>query len=290
MSGSGPGKPGSPERIWWSEYDFGTGARQSLLVRPLHSEKTPFQQLDVFESEFLGRVLALDGIVQTTQADEFIYHEVITGIPLFGRPGARERRASVLIIGGGDGGVLRQLLVHDDVERVVMVEIDRAVVEATAEHVGIHGDYDDPRAELRIQDGSEFVRSAEARARPFDVVIIDSTDPVGPGEVLFTDEFMRDIAGCMSDDGVMVRQSGLPFFAPEELTRVHDQARRVFGAAEVFLTAVPTYYGGVMAFVAGLKGGGTLREPAREWSGRHYTPDVHRAAFALPTWVQELIA
>jgi spermidine synthase len=274
---------------WWSEFDFKTGIRQSLRVRRVHSEKTPYQELEVFDSDFLGRVLVLDGIVQTSQADEFMYHEMIVHVPLLGRPGARTGApASVLIIGGGDGGALREVLVHDEVERAVMVELDRAVVEASAKHVGINGDYDDPRVELVIGDGSDFVKSAAARERPFDVVIIDSTDPLGPGEVLFSDEFMRDLAACMAEDGVMVRQSGLPFAQPEGLPHAVDQARRVFGSSEVYRAAIPSYYGGEMAFVAGLPPGLTLRTPHRERVGRHYNPEVHAAAFALPTWLRDL--
>ncbi len=286
--GSGRGGPGAPAE-WWSEYDFGIGMRQSLLVRRVHSEKTPYQELEVFESDQLGRILVLDGIVQTTQADEFMYHEMIVNVPLLGRPGASTGSpASVLIIGGGDGGALREVLRHEEVERAVMVEIDRAVVEASARHVGINGDYDDPRADLVIGDGSAFVKSATAREHPFDVVIIDSTDPVGPGELLFTDEFMRDLAACMTDDGVMVRQSGLPFGQGDVLGRVAGQARRVFGASELFRVAVPTYYAGDMAFVVGLPAGQTLRTPHREWVGRYYNPEIHTAAFALPTWLREL--
>jgi spermidine synthase len=276
---------------WWNEYDFGTQSRQSLRVRRVHSEKSPYQEIEVFESEYLGRVLVLDGIVQTTQADEFVYHEMIVNVPLLGRPGAKDGPpASVLIIGGGDGGALREVLRHDEVERVVMVEIDRAVVEASARHVGINGDYDDPRAELVIGDGSTFVQSADARRRPFDVVVIDSTDPLGPGEVLFSDDFMRDLAACMTEGGVMVRQAGVPFYQRAELVGAAGQAGRIFGRSEVFLVPVPTYYGGAMAFVAGLAPGETLRTPHRERVGRYYNPEIHAASFALPTWIRELAA
>jgi spermidine synthase len=288
--GAGRGRPVEPAE-WWSEYDFESGTRLSLRVRRVHSEKTPYQEMEIFDSDYLGRVLVLDGIVQTTQADEFMYHEMIVNVPLLGRPGAKTGSpASVLIIGGGDGGALREVLRHEEVERAVMVEIDRAVVEASAQHVGIQGDYDDPRAELVIGDGSAFVKSPAARERPFDVVIIDSTDPVGPGELLFTDEFMRDIAACMAEEGVMVRQAGVPFYQRDVLGRVADQARRVFGRNEVFRVAVPTYQGGDMAFVVGLPAGYSLRTPHREWVGRYYNPEIHAAAFALPTWIRELAA
>ncbi len=273
----------------WHEHDFGTGIRPGFDVRRLYAETTPYQQLEVFEHDYLGRMLILDGIVQTTTADEFIYHEMMVHVPLLGRPAAAEP-ASVLIIGGGDGGVLREVLRHECVRRVVMVEIDAAVVEACKKYIGIHGDYDDPRAELVIGDGFAYVKSPEVRAQPFDVAIVDSTDPIGPSQTLFTEEFVSDLAACLSPDGVMTRQAGVPFVQRDELPGAAAQVARIFGAAEVYRAAIPTYNGGDMAFVAGVKGGGTLRAPRRELRGRYYSPEVHTAAFALPAFWQELLA
>ncbi|MFQ5698817.1 MAG: polyamine aminopropyltransferase [Myxococcota bacterium] len=272
---------------WWDDVDFGQGMRQSFRVRRLHSEQTEYQRIEVLENPHLGRILALDGIVQLTQRDEFVYHEMMAHVPLCGRKAAGSP-ASVLIIGGGDGGTLREVLRHPEVERVVMVEIDGAVVEVTARLLGVAGDYEDPRVDLRIADGTAFVRSEEARAAPFDVVVIDSTDPVGPGAALFTDAFMADLVACMTSDGVMVRQAGLPFLEPDAFARTAAQARPAFACDEVFHCNIPTYYGGNMAFVVGLCGGGTLARPRLEWSGRHYNPAVHAAAFALPTWLADL--
>ncbi|MBW2279598.1 MAG: polyamine aminopropyltransferase [Deltaproteobacteria bacterium] len=269
---------------WWHDFDFGTGISIGLDVVELHAEQTQYQMLQVFEHPHLGRVLALDGIIQTTLADEFIYHEMISHVPLMGF--ARPPRA-VLIVGGGDGGVLREVLTHPHVERAVMVEIDERVVEVAAKYLGLQGDYDDPRAELVIGDAAEWVRRAAGGA-PFDVVIVDSTDPVGPGEVLFHEKFLSDLSECMSEDGVMVRQAGMPFVQRDELPSAFRDAVGAFGSAEVYSAPVPTYSCGAMAFVAGLKDGRSLREPRDERSGRHYNPDVHRGAFALPTWWREL--
>ncbi len=270
---------------WWHDFDFGTGISIGLDVRELHAEQTPYQMLQVFEHGHLGRVLALDGIIQTTLADEFIYHEMISHVPLMGL--ARAPR-SVLIVGGGDGGVLREVLSHEEVERAVMVEIDERVVEVTAKYLGLHGNYDDPRAELVIGDAADWAKRAAA-GEPFDVVIVDSTDPVGPGEVLFTEAFLGDLSRCMSDDGVMVRQAGMPFVQRDELPAAFRDAERAFGSAEVYSAPVPTYSCGAMAFVAGLKDGRSLREPRAERTARHYNADLHRGAFALPTWWRELI-
>ncbi len=269
---------------WWHDYDFGTGISIALDVREIHTEQTRFQLLQVFEHDFLGRVLALDGIIQTTLADEFIYHEMITHVALLGR---KRPARSVLIVGGGDGGVLREVLRHAEVERAVMVEIDRVVVETTAKLLGLNGNYDDPRAELVIADAAAWVK--EARGSGFDLVIVDSTDPVGPGESLFSQEFLRDLCACMSDDGVMVRQAGMPFVNRDEFPSVVGDVRAAFGHAQSFAASIPTYSCGPMAFVAASKSGASLREPRLEFSGRHYNPDLHRAAFALPNWWRELV-
>ncbi len=166
---------------WWYERDCDTLVRQGLLVRKLHRSRTAHQEVEILEHNRLGRILVLDGILQTTQADEFIYHEMISHVGLLGRNAASDpsHRASVLIIGGGDGGTLREVLLHPWVARVVMVEIDGEVVELCKEHLGIHGDYTDPRVTLRIEDGAGYLLSAEARRDPFDAILVDSTDPHG---------------------------------------------------------------------------------------------------------------
>ena len=284
----GERREGRPTELW-HEYDFESGIRAGYEVRRLYAETTPYQKLEVFEHDFLGRMLALDGIVQTTTRDEFIYHEMMVHVPLLGRPAADEP-ASVLIIGGGDGGVLREVLRSDLVRRVVMVEIDAAVIEACKKYVGIHGDYDDPRAELVIGDGFAYVKSPEVRAHPFDVAIVDSTDPIGPSQPLFTEEFVADLAACLTSRGVMTRQAGVPFIQRSEMPRAVAQVERIFGRAEVYRASIPTYGGGDMAFVAGVKGGGTLQTPRLEFSGRYYNPEVHAAAFALPPFWQDLRA
>jgi spermidine synthase len=269
---------------WWHDFDFGTGVSIALDARELHSEQTEYQHLQVFEHDSLGRVLVLDGIIQATQADEFTYHELIAHVALLGR--ARPPRR-VLIIGGGDGGVLREVLRHEFVERAVMVEIDRAVVEASAKYLGIHGNYDEPRAELVIDDAAAWVRGAAGQ--DFDVAIIDSTDPGGPSEPLFGREFLADLRACLSADGVMVRQAGMPFTNRDELPAVARDARAAFGNVEVYAGDVPLYGQGQMAFVVASQDGASIGEPREAFAGKHYNAELHRAAFALPTWWRELI-
>ncbi len=276
------------EAEWWNEYDFQMQIHLGLKMRLLHAETTPYQQLGVYEHDVLGRVLVLDNIIQTTQGDEFIYHEMLTHVPLLSLKVAEN--ASVLIIGGGDGGILREVLRHDWVTHVVMVELDEAVIRTAKQYLGIHGDYHDPRVRLLIEDGSAYVRSPEVQTRPFDVVIIDAPDPIGPGEALFTPAFFQDIHACLTPSGVMVRHIGVPMFQRDVFQAGIERVREAFGMVEVYRAAIPTYMGGDMAFVLSAKDGHSCRQPRLDFTGRYYNSAIHAAAFALPTWWQEMMA
>ncbi|ACY49048.1 polyamine aminopropyltransferase [Rhodothermus marinus] len=277
------------EPIWW--YETGTDdITLGLRMRLLHRERTPYQLLEIYEHPFFGRVLVLDGNLQTTQGDEFIYHEMLTHVPLLGALPASMNDASVLIIGGGDGGTLREVLRHDWVRRVVMVEIDQVVIERCREFLGFNGNYDDPRVTLIIGDAAQYVAEEAARQRPFDAILVDSTDPVGPGEVLFTPEFIRNAWACLKPGGVFARHLCMPLFDGPIVRDGVARLRQVFPRVEVYQATIFTYVGAQMAFVACTKDGRSVREPQRLLTGRYYNPDVHRAAFALPTWwVTELI-
>ncbi|RBI85066.1 polyamine aminopropyltransferase [Rhodosalinus halophilus] len=266
---------------------------QALRVeRMLYDSETAHQRLKVFENPTFGRVMTLDDVVQVTEADNFIYHEMLTHVPILAHGSARR----VLIVGGGDGGMAREALRHAGIERVTMVEIDAGVVEFAKDYLpGISaGAFDDPRLELVIADGAEFMRRDGAA---FDVIIVDSTDPVGPGEVLFTDSFYGHAKRRLAPDGILVTQNGVPFLQGAELTNTMRAFRSLFADAACYLATVPTYAGGPMAFGWGTDG------PARETPldvlrGRfeaagiatdYYTPEVHQAAFALPGYVQKLL-
>ena len=186
---------------WWQERCEDLGIAQSLDMVLLHAERSPYQLIEIFEHAAFGRVLVLDGYLQASQADEFIYHEMGLQVPLLGR---KRENTSVLIIGGGDGGSLRESLVHDFVTAVTMVEIDQRVVELSKEFLGVNGDYNDPRVNLIFDDAGNFVRDAKARGQTFDIIVLDLTEPVGPSAGLFTEAFFVDLAQLVSETGVVV--------------------------------------------------------------------------------------
>ena len=195
---------------WFQETLHGS-IRQTLKVQEvLHREKTEHQDLIIFRNPTFGRIMALDGIVQTTEGDEFIYHEMLAHVPILAQKAAKGAVGKVLIVGGGDGGCIREVLRHRDVPECVMVEIDASVIDMSRKHLPNHhaGAFDDPRARIVIADGARFVQETAER---FDVVIIDSTDPVGPGKVLFTREFYAGCKRCLTPGGVLVTQNGVPF-------------------------------------------------------------------------------
>ncbi|HXH25156.1 MAG TPA: polyamine aminopropyltransferase [Vicinamibacterales bacterium] len=258
----------------------------------LYQGHTGFQDLVIFANPTFGRIMALDGVIQTTEADEFVYHEMMAHVPLFAH-GAPKR---VLIIGGGDGGVLREVLKHP-VESVTEVELDAGVVEVSKQYLpSICGNaYDDPRTRLVIGDGAKFLAETQ---ETFDAILVDSTDPIGPGTVLFSREFYANCKRCLTERGILVTQNGVPFMQSDELTTSVGHFRALFPDAWCYLATVPTYVNGAMAL-----GWASLDPQARtvdldtlrrryEAAGirtRYYNPEVHRAAFALPNYVRELI-
>jgi len=267
--------------------------RQALSVdRLLYDSETAHQRIRVFENGTFGRVMTLDGVVQVTEADNFIYHEMLTHVPILAHRAARR----VLIIGGGDGGMAREALRHAAVEHVTMVEIDAGVVEFCREYLpGISaGAFDDPRLRLVIADGADFVRDC---AEFFDVIIVDSTDPVGPGEVLFTETFYGRAKRCLAPAGILVTQNGVPFMQGDELTNTMRAFRALFADATCYLASVPSYAGGPMAFGWGTDGDARAtpldvlegRFAGAGVATRYYTPAVHLGAFALPPYVARLI-
>lgn len=274
----------------WFEETYHPYWRQRMAVeRVLLRDHTGVQEVLIFETPVLGRVLVLDGIIQTTERDEFIYHEMISHVAMIAHGAARD----VLIIGGGDGGTLEEVLKHRTVERVTMVELDPKVVELARSYLpGICRDaFDDPRAELVFADGVAFVAGTERR---FDVIIVDSTDPLGPGEALFSEAFYAACHRRLRPGGILVGQSGNAFSERERLLACHDRLAAVFRDASFILTSVPAYLGGPFVFGWGCDdpakrklSADQLAERAIPAGLRCYTPAVHAAAFAHPPWLME---
>lgn len=282
------------EDIWFEE-TLHRGFRMRLKAeRVLFDSRTELQHLVIFDNPDFGRMMMLDGVVQLADRDEFIYHEMMAHMPLF----AHGRVRKVLIIGGGDGGVLREVLRHREVESATLCEIDRSVIDLCAEHFPTlaAGAFDDPRARVVIADGCELVKQTEER---FDAILVDSTDPIGPGAVLFTQEFYRDCRRCLNPGGVLVTQSGVPFVQAGELRQCVARFRAVgFSDAWAFLATTPTYFGGPMAYGWASDDAALRDVPVEELERRHaaagirtryYRPDVHVGAFALPGYVRELV-
>ncbi len=277
---------------WMQERLHADVAQALRMQEVLYDSATAHQRLRVFTNGRFGRVLTLDDVVQTTEADNFIYHEMMAHVPLFAHGAARR----VLIVGGGDGGLAREVLKHQDIRRVTMVEIDAGVIEFAREYLPAlsAGAFDDPRLEVVIDDGAAFMAREGAA---FDAILIDSTDPVGPGEVLFTDHFYGHARRRLAPGGILVTQNGVPFLQGEELTGTMRAFKALFADWTCYLATVPTYAGGPMAFGWGSDGAArqtplpVLQErfDAAALDLDYYTPEVHAAAFALPRYVQRLM-
>jgi spermidine synthase len=278
---------------WYFETER-SGYAQGLRVRErLTTVRTPFQGLEVIDTDAFGRVLILDEALQTSEFDEFMYHEMLVHVALMTHPDPRR----VLIIGGGDGGTLRRVLEYPNTAPV-QVEIDAAVIESCKAHIPSvsAGAYDNPRAQVVVGDGIRYMKENQG---VFDVVIVDSTDPIGPAVQLFEAPFYADVARSLADDGLLVAQSSSPIFMGDELRQQTANLRRIFPIVRTYLGLVTGYPGGLWSYTIGSKTYDPTTVPvetiakrlaANSASTRYYTPAVHHAAFVLPAFIAELLA
>ena len=279
---------------WFDEADGDDLIIRFAVEKVVARQRTAFQDLVIFDSARFGRALALDTIVQVTEADEFYYHEMLVHVPLLAHGAARR----VLVIGGGDGGAIREVLKHP-VEEVVMVELDRQVTDLCRAHLPTinAGAFDDPRLELRFEDGVDYVARCERR---FDVILIDSTDPIpGPGEVLFSEPFYRGCRRILAPGGILISQFGVPFLYPEAVRAACRRLAGSFADATLYVVTVPVFVGGYMAFGWASDDPGLRNLPedilaerlaASGIEARFYTPAFHRAAFVLPRPIGDLLS
>ena len=278
----------------WVEEALYSSLRLRLQAdRVLFDGETEQQKVIIFENAKFGRVVMLDGFTQLATKDEFTYHEMMAHVPLF----AHGRAKKVLIVGGGDGGTLREALKHPVLEQVTLCEIDSGVIALCRQYLPevSAGAYDDPRTKIVIADGAKFLADTVER---FDVILVDSTDPIGPGAVLYKREFYADCRRALKKGGILVTQNGLPFLEGAQLKQSIAYLRELFDDAFAYLANTPSYVGGPLSF-----GWATDNEKLRQHSKkeikkryekaafetRYWLPDVHVAAFALPAYVLDLV-
>ncbi len=265
---------------WWQGFE---------VTEEIYRDHTEVQDVRIFDNPMYGRVLTLDGVVQLTEADEYTYHEMMAHVPLFAHGNAKK----VLIIGGGDGGCMREVLLHDEVEEVVLIDIDRYVIELSKKYFPkvSNGAFEDPRSRVVIADGAKFVKETD---ETFDVIICDTTDPIGPGEVLFTSEFYSDCSKLLNADGIMVNQHGVPFTQMSELTDSYQRRLPYFKDVSFYTVVVPTYVGGIMTIGWAANSESyykldvdILRERLSRFPGKlkYYSAWMHFASFVLPPFM-----
>lgn len=277
--------------LWFSEPHTPDVKLSIRVDKQLYSGQSDFQRIDIFESKEFGRFLTLDGYMMLTERDEFIYHEMITHVPMAVHPHA----VRILVIGAGDGGVIRELTRYETAEHIDMVEIDPLVVEVCKKYLPQTAcRFDDPRVKIYYEDGLRFIRSRE---NEYDLIIVDSTDPFGPGEGLFTKEFYGNCYKALKEDGIMVNQHESPFYAAdaEACKRAHKRIVESFPISRVYQVHIPTYPSGHWLFGFASK----KYHPVHDYDGiawkllglhtKYYTPKIHEGCFSLPAYVEDML-
>jgi len=276
--------------LWFTEY-YTKNARFSIKIdKPVISLNSEFQRIDIFDSYAFGRVLVLDGYLMLTEKDEFIYHEMMTHIPMAVNPEIRD----VLVIGAGDGGVIRELTKYETIKRIDMAEIDKLVVDLCKKYLPQTAcKLDDPRVHIYYEDGLKFVRS---KNNEYDLIIVDSTDPFGPGEDLFTREFYGNCYKALKSDGILINQHESPYYPNDALAaqKTHNRIKSIFPLAKVYQAHLPTYPSGHWLFGFASKGLDPIDDLSSNWSmlginTKYYNTELHKGCFALPTYVKELL-
>ncbi|MDD2234800.1 MAG: polyamine aminopropyltransferase [Desulfitobacteriaceae bacterium] len=273
--------------LWYTEKQTPNVGITCKISKTLHDEQTKFQHMAVIDTEQFGRMLVLDGMVMTTIKDEFVYHEMISHVALNTHPNPE----NVLVIGGGDGGAIREVTKHPKVKKATLVEIDARVVDVSKEllpeiAVALKGN---PKVEVLIDDGIAHIKNKE---KVYDVILIDSTEPIGPAEGLFSLEFYRQIYKALKEDGIMVAQTESPFFNKDLISRVYKDISSIFPLTKLYLANIPTYPSGLWSFTMGSK----RWDPEQIEESKlphldtnYYCPEIHRAIFKLPGFVKNLL-
>ncbi|RJP76213.1 MAG: polyamine aminopropyltransferase [Candidatus Zixiibacteriota bacterium] len=276
-----------PNHDWYIEKFQDASAIGYRITGRLYHAVSPYQTVEIYQTAEFGNLLVLDGAIMLTEAHEFIYHDMLVHIPLLSHPHPKR----VLVIGGGDGGTIREVLRHDTVERADMVEIDEEVVKASRLHLpDLAGQLDDPRVRLKFQDAVEFVREISDE---YDVVLVDSTDPIGPGEGLFSSAFYRDVLRALKADGIVAVQSESPFGTKGEVGAIQAKMKAIFPLVRLYWGPMPNYPFGTWTWTYCSKSGREpeIRRPeaaaAIEAEAKYYNRDIHRSAFVLPNFMRK---
>lgn len=277
--------------LWFTE-EHTKNVRFSIKVdKQLVSKQGDFQRIDVFETKEFGKVLTLDGFLMVTEKDEFIYHEMITHVPMAVNPDIKK----VLVIGAGDGGTIRELTRYETVEHIDMVEIDREVVTVCKEYLPQTAcKLEDERVHIHYEDGLKFVRKP---VNEYDLIIVDSTDPFGPGEGLFTKEFYGNCFKALTEHGILINQHESPYYENDlkAMQRAHKHIKSVFPISRIYQIHIPTYPSGHWLFGFASKDLSPTKDlKAEKWNGlglktKYYNTNLHLGAFALPNYVMELL-
>ncbi|MDI6602313.1 MAG: polyamine aminopropyltransferase [Thermoanaerobacteraceae bacterium] len=271
--------------IWFTE-NQSDSLRLSLKVKNiLYSSKTPYQNLMIVETEQYGKALILDNIIQTTEYDEFFYHEMITHVPLFTHPDPKK----ILIIGGGDGGAVREILKHDTVEKVTLVDIDEEVIKTSKLFLPTIGCcLNDPKVEVICTDGIEFIKG---KKKYYDIIIVDSTDPVGPAIGLFNKEFYNNTYDALKDDGILTVQSESPIINTNVTVDIYKTIKNIYPVTYLYTGIVPTYQGGLWCFTLGSKHYDPLQTTVNNigFITKYFTPEIFKACFSLPSFIKNML-
>ena len=277
--------------IWFSEH-YTDGCKFDIKIKQhLHREQSPFQRIDFFDSDEFGIFFTLDGYMMVNEKDEFIYQDMIAHVPMAVNPDIK----NVLVIGGGDGGAIRELTRYDSIQQIHLAEIDERVVRLCQQYLPVtSAKLTDRRVQMFFVDGIEFVKR---HTNHYDLIIIDSTDPIGPGVGLFTIEFYRDCYTALNSTGILINQHEGPFYEVDarEMIRAHAKLREVFEVCKVYQFHMPTYASGHWLFGFSSKGYDPVRDHKRQkWESlglrtKYYNSDLHVGSFALPTYVQEML-
>ncbi len=271
--------------LWYTERQTPHVGITCQVKETICTRKTPYQELAIIDTFQFGKMLVLDGMVQATEVDEFVYHEMITHVPLNTHPHPQD----VLVIGGGDGGTIREILKHREVSRAVLVEIDKEVVEACKEYFPhLSRGLEEERVEVLFEDGLKHIKSRE---NAYDVILVDSTEPVGPAVGLFTREFYQDIYQALKPQGILVAQTESPFFNGDLIRSVYKRISSTFPLTRLYLGSIPTYPSGLWSFTLGSKEHDPLKagKIKKTLDTRYYNQEIHHSAFMLPGFVRDLM-